>query len=212
MTEEKAIKMHLSYSPPKDGRQIYSSFAAALRDAREATGRDVDTGDKKPGRSHGNWLGAIGYMILLDQIGSCFKRKGREEVRRNRIYRALSYFTNLNDKEKSALYALRCAFAHDFALYNVHPKGNADLTHVFKLVVGNSHSLVTLPSNPWNEDFRNKPAGTETIINLEKLGDEVEKICQTIFNLAYTNELEVVLGDGSDELISMYWIYKTGNP
>jgi hypothetical protein len=79
MTEEHilanlAIKLHLSYHPPAEGIHIFSGFTAALRDARTAAGRD-ELGKKVDHTKYGSWLGAIGYMALLDQIGTCFKPK-----------------------------------------------------------------------------------------------------------------------------------------
>lgn len=76
MTDNETIYKHLHYIA---NEMPVSAFCAALRDARKFTGRNLDTGGKLSEPScgdHGSWLGAIGYMTLIDQIGSCFKPKG----------------------------------------------------------------------------------------------------------------------------------------
>lgn len=97
-----------------------SPYMAALIDSRKLTARNIRTG-KKLNREHGCWLGALGYMALVDHIGGMIKLKN-ENARENYFMSALKYFTKLNDKEIKALYALRCSFAHNYHLYNNNTK------------------------------------------------------------------------------------------
>lgn len=134
LTEEEILSIHFGLTEiPSEGNIFTSGFIAALRDTRYMSGRDLDTGkiisERKTG-SPGSWLGAIGYMILLDQIGSCFKPKTSNEIKGNSIYKTLKYFTNLKDEEINALYAMRCALTHDYCLYN--KSSNPQLNHHFK--------------------------------------------------------------------------------
>jgi len=201
MPSEIALKLHLLKAPPQNGIQFFSGFMAALGDARSATGRD-DLGRSEYPLKHGCWLGAIGYMALLDQIGSCFKPINRPKQNGNTITKALKYFTSLSDAEIDAIYALRCAFAHDYSLYNINNRPS--LTHRFQVTAGGSLKLVDLPNIVWDGDYANKSPDNVTTINLESFGNMVESICSNIFTLANNNGLEVVLIDGTDELLQRY--------
>jgi hypothetical protein len=208
MPEDQAIKQHLSLfkfheaDPPT---LYFSGFTSALRDARKFTGRNPDNGQKLKEQNFGNlgsWLGAIGYMALLDQIGSCFKPKSSSIQIGNTIKKALKYFTTLSDPEIDAVYALRCAFAHDYSLYNIH--SNPSLTHHFGVCQNPVTRFVTLPQEQWDGNYENKNDRNITTINLEALGDTIEQICAQLFELANKNELEVILIGGSDELLQRY--------
>jgi hypothetical protein len=212
MTEDEAIKSHLSLfklnstDPPI---LYFSGFTSALRDARKFTGRDQNSGEKLKEQNFGNlgsWLGAIGYMILLDQIGSCFKPKSSSIATGNTIRKALKYFTTLSEREINAVYSLRCAFAHDYSLYNIY-YNKPSLTHHFEVCQSSDFPFVTLPQEQWDGNYENKNNRNKTIINLEALGDKVEQICTQLFELANKNELEVTLKDGSDELLQRYSFY-----
>ena len=89
MPAKQAIAMHVSRRPPVGGMLLFSSFVAALTDARTPTGRDK-SGAKVDAGKHGSWLGAIGCMALLDQIGTCFKPKPVNVIAENSIHRALN--------------------------------------------------------------------------------------------------------------------------
>lgn len=205
MPKQRAIQMHLSDQPPVANIKITSGFAKCVKDARSATGRVPETGEKVPGAGHGRWLGAIGYMALLDQIGTSFRPSATDVVEGNSIRKALQYFSALSCDEIDALYAMRCAFAHDFSLYNI----NVDrprLTHCFRLEPGPAQPVVTLPATRWDGDFSTRSTDNTTIIRLEAFGDLVESICSQLFELANAGELEVELDGGSDELLSRYGI------
>lgn len=180
----------------------------ALRDARKFTKRDQDTGQKLSVDScgnHGSWLGSIGYLALLDQIGGCFKPKGASNISGNCIIKALRYFSNIDQKEADAIYALRCSLAHDFGLFN-HNTKKPNLTHLFTLHQGPSGSVVTLPKIQWDGDYQNITPDNSTCINLEALGDLVEAIYLELLRLASNQELEIVLAGGAVELLTKYSI------
>jgi len=205
MPAEEAIKIHLSKHPAREGIHIFSGFTAALRDSRAATGRD-EFGNKVAPTKYGCWLGAIGYMALLDQIGTCFKPKQKPYESGNSIRKALKYFSNLSDDEIEALYALRCSFAHDFSLHNIK-KDKPSRTHRFRVGIGASTHVVTLPTIRWDGNYESENLDNFTTINLEAFGDLVEDICHQLFTLASRDELEIILSGGSDELFHRYSIY-----
>lgn len=202
MTEADAIKLHLAPPEKVQGVASFSGFSAALGDARAATKRDA-RGNKLPNGKYGSWIGALGYMALLDQIGSCFKPRNVITVKDNTIKKALGYFTTLEEAEKNALYSLRCAFAHDFSLCNIRDN-KPELTHFFLVCEGSKGNVVTLPKVQWDGDFKNVASDNVTIVDLELFGDLVENICSQIRMLAQKNDLEITLAGGSDELIRRY--------
>ena len=103
---------------PTNGVQYRSSFMGALRDARATAERDVETGYVHPGASSGSWLAAIGYLELLDQIGTCFTLPACQPVEPSFIH-ALRCFSGVGDEPTiKALYAVRNALAHDDSLFN----------------------------------------------------------------------------------------------
>lgn len=207
MPKKKAIASHLFDSPVvplPDGRKlkIISGFAACLKDIRVSTGRDPQSGIVIDPQRTDSWLGSIGYMVLLDQIGSCFKPKNVQLAQGNSIMKALSHFTNLGNDEKQVIYALRCALAHDYSLININAK-EPKLTHNFGLTRG-SGVLIRMPKTQWDGNYQNRNANNQTLVDLQELGNLVENICKNLFALANKDELEIILTDGTDELIQRY--------
>ena len=207
-TEEAAISSHLASITKTKDITLFSGFMAALRDARKFTKRDQDTGHKLHGDDCGNfgsWLGAVGYLILLDQIGGCFKPKSAKNIDGNQIIKALRYFTELSLLEAKAIYALRCAFAHDFSLLNIHDKPG--LTHIFTANQGTTSPVVTLPIVPWDGNILNMYPENVTRINLEALGDLVENIYVKLIELSNSSDLKIELKGGPQELHIRYSFY-----
>jgi hypothetical protein len=123
----------------------------------------------------------------------------------NTIEKALSYFSNLGEAERTAFYTLRCAFAHDYSLYNIN-NSRSQYTHQFAVGQGTNRPIVTLPQQPWDGKPDNRKPTNQTTVNLEAFCDLVEEICQQLFSLAQNQGLEVVLAGGSDELLQRYSI------
>jgi hypothetical protein len=196
--EQRAIERHLSEDFDIYGRRVFHAFGAALKDARRVTGRDIVTGQLLSTKHAGSWIGAIGYLVLLDQIGACFKPIGRNPIDKNDIYKALAYFSDLKEAEIWAIYALRCAFAHDYSLYNKNER-RPDLQHWFEVSQGRT-TLVELPTTPWNGDYCNQDRQCLTKIDLEQLGDLVENVVRSVRILAEQHKLEIALAGGEAEL------------
>jgi hypothetical protein len=203
-----AIELHLSY---RGNDQLISSFAAALRDARAATGRCPDSGDMLDPQRAGNWLGAIGYLALTDQVGTTFRAPGATRGSGN-IVEALRDFTTITEDDIDAVYALRNAFAHDFALVNLNPKRSSLQRH-FEVHAARGAPLVAQPVTPWDGDLRERTASTRTRVNLWALADTVEGIVRRLVEQAADGTIEVCLPGGTDELLARYsfWI-RTGPP
>ncbi|NCT75066.1 MAG: hypothetical protein GXC78_11080 [Chitinophagaceae bacterium] len=211
MPEQRAISTHLTNLSQGLSITYFSGFVAALRDARKFTKRNQDNGQKLTDDScgdHGSWLGAIGYLSLLDQIGKCFKPRTIATINNeNSISKALKYFaTHIPDAEVDAIYALRNAFAHDYSLYNINAN-RISYTHHFTVIQSPVHPLITLPQTQWDGNIANRTQNNLTVVNLEALGDTVEQVCSRLLQLTSNNDLEVTLAGGSDELIQRYSFY-----
>jgi hypothetical protein len=204
MDEQHLLIQHLKSEPETiDDHVVFSGFTAALRDARKATGRNLITGEIESDDLTCSWLGAVGYLILLDQIGTCFKPDGKSDVEGNTINRALSYFTELQIDDRNALYALRCAFAHDYSLVNENPRTKVR-THHFMVLSDPHFPVVKHPAQAWNGDYSIRTKSNATIVNVRELGEIVERIYRKLIDLAKSGSLQVVLPGGLTELISRY--------
>lgn len=206
MPKARAIGLHLSY---RRSDRLISSFAAALREARAATGRRPDDGEMDDPEHAGSWLGAIGYLALTDQVGSTFRAPGTTRGSGN-IVDALRDFTPVSAEDIDAVYALRNAFAHDFALVNLNSK-KPSLRRHFEVNAQTGMPLVVHPTTAWDGDFRNRTHHNRTRVNLWALGDTVEDIVLTLFGQAKAGTIEVCLPGGTDELLARYslWVRPT---
>jgi hypothetical protein len=206
LSADKIISYHLHllerYSKH---RTVFSSLTAALRDARQNTGRNIETGKDSPGNNKGgNWSGAICYLIIADQIGKCYKPKNKiNDSNDNAIIRCLKYYTKLNKKEIDAIYALRNAFAHDYNISNYETK-HIHLRHHFTLLNTRLNGILKLPKNQWLGFPDQKTTDNMTVLSLPSLGDLIENIYLHIVELHKKNNLEIILKGGAKELQTRY--------
>jgi hypothetical protein len=161
-------------------RETRSGFPACrlttvLREARRATGRNRETGRIEPGRAalSGNWLGAVGYLLLIDRVGSACRPPGPPVVRALR-----SCAPRMGESEREALYALRCSLVHDFGLVNV---GGPGRTHHFMLDdfrdgAERPGPVVRLPPEPWDGRVEHCRRFNATWVDLRALGDLAEEV------------------------------------
>jgi hypothetical protein len=176
--EYAAIKAHLYMSPPVNGVQYQSSFIAVLGDTRSAAERNPD-GVVLPGRLSMSWLAATGYLVLLDQIGTCFETQGKQTIAdNNAIIRALKYFSHVQDDPTlGALVALRNALTHDYGLYNRDDNESSLRHHAFNYGADDTTPLVQLPERRWSGRWdATIPEEETTIVNLRKVGDLAEEV------------------------------------
>lgn len=95
-----------------------STLIMALKSARYHTGRDINTGKDNLGLLkdeifdndlwHSEYFtGLVNYLIILDQIGSLFARRGYEgKLIPNSIQKTLDCYTALSSEEKLAIRCL----------------------------------------------------------------------------------------------------------
>jgi hypothetical protein len=200
MIEKELLRKYLDEQQPFDFDfgQRTSTLIAALRDSRQVTKRNLSTGDfeiDRPG-DIGNWLGAIGYMTILDQIGTSLTLKGVDKLNgRSPILRALTFFYgHLNELQIHALIALRNAFSHDFNLINIATgKFKNEQTHRFTVYALPDNQIVTLPAKRWDGNFESKSwdQDTETKINLFEFGNVVESVVKKVRKKVDSDEVEL---------------------
>ena len=70
LSRDAAIGAH--FAEPSSGAPhiFFSALRKGLEDCRRATNRDVKTGRRLDSGNHDSWVGALGYLALLDQIGN----------------------------------------------------------------------------------------------------------------------------------------------
>jgi hypothetical protein len=186
-----------------------SAFSAAIRDARQATSRNMDTGVVDVVAQSGNWLGTLGYLVLVDQIGECFTSTttARSSARRNDFCRGLAHFTDLDAQTVLTLYALRCAFTHSYALNNVADgPQKRELTHRFLLDNSPDAPLIEHPYLPWSGRHTERNKAFETRVNVRALADRIEAMAAEVQRQARAGELEIRLAGGLQELKNNYTI------
>jgi hypothetical protein len=206
-----AIKIHLSLTAHRmqNGLIAESCLTAALREARLMTARSKMNGEPDTSNKFGylgHWLGAMGYMIILDQIGKCYRPKGKSRItnKKSNIIKSLIYYTSLSEDEIIALYALRNAFFHDFGLFN---KDNTKNFHHFLVDNHPTNPVVVLPKEKWDGDLNNLKRKNTTYVNLKTLGDLVESIYTKLIEYEGKNELFIELKGGASELLTRYVFY-----
>jgi hypothetical protein len=197
-----AISAHLRNQPPVNGVHCRSSLVALLRDARGVANRDLESGRVRKGTDSQSWLAATAYLVLLDQIGSCFKRTGVPSLSPRPVIHALLSFSSVTEPEAHALYALRNALGHDYSLFNSNAKVAA-LRHAFNYTAGPFAPLVTFPANVWSGSYATAPSPAETtLVNLRKVGDLAEGVVEKLGELHADGGLELLIS--VDEFVRRY--------
>jgi hypothetical protein len=190
-----------SHFPP--GIYFESSLSAILRDARGATGRD-DEGVLPPDRAHEgrSWLGALGYLCLIDQVGTAVRPKRVTTIPLDEHWppsfvRGLARFAPdlvSSPLDRAALYGVRCALAHDFSLVNMGNDGRVrgekkpprpgtqrliDRLHVFNYTFDPERPLVDHAVQLWRRTTWTPRPEQMTVVNLYKVGNLAESIVAT---------------------------------
>jgi hypothetical protein len=217
MTSKDIIRAHLTSNYINQNGLIYfSALCGGLKDSRKISGRHLDTGEKfsedtscngdENGpcfKGHlGSWLGTMGYMAILDQIGKCYRPKSKTRIKNNSsaIIKCLVYFTSLSSDEINVLYALRNAFFHDYSISHKHNSNK----YVFRVGHDSNAPILKPSTRPWVGSYTNINSENQTWVNLEAIGDLVERIYNDLVELASKDELEIELVGGADELFARY--------
>lgn len=188
---------HLNGShEPLIGVRRNSSLLAAYNDARGATHRDRKTGayeDDDAAAHSASWLGVIGYLAIIDQIGCCFGLAGANPTGRNEFLRGLELFSDVSALDAEALYALRNGLMHGYRLAGRSNSLKRD--YRFALVNDADASLVT------EIDFEGQP---RTQINLRAVGDLAERMLEQLRKELDGARLQMAAGMDIHEFVELY--------
>ncbi len=189
-----------------------SSLHAALRDCRPLQGRDVATGMLAAGDGAPSWIGAIGYLCVVDQLSSAVRHasptsRSRTEADAPDNYRVLYDFTDLDSGSIEALYGLRCSLAHDYSLANRKP-GIPARQHVFHLT-GDPGEVANLPTSEdlrWTGEWAESDTAFEpTEVSLRAVGDLVEEVVGTVRAEHRAGNVQIALLGGRAEMDRRYF-------
>ena len=189
MTEQEVINAILADNPPDAEPGRYSSLSQMLREARKATGRNEETGEKLEGGDHGSWLGGIGYLCLLELIGNCLDATGFNGVEcENGIRRAVASFAlkDVPPRHHNMLRSLRNSLVHHGSLVNERDKVRFTLDdHAGDLVkIGDVES-----------------GYKHVAVNLIKLGDLAEEVVKELRRLRNDSNLKLRKGLSADTVL-----------
>ena len=200
MTEQQAIHRYVfEFGELTAGVTSISCLRAAVRDARQLTGRKLDTGAPRTRLKRGKavWPGTPTYLVLLDQVGQVLAPKRRKPTTEPFMDALADFAPALTNRDRHMLYALRCAFAHEIALANEGRGRHAlDRRHLFELHEARDRRLALYPACRWNGLYgnrANRKTGT-TKVNLTEVGTVVEDVVAKIEAAASAGQLRLVRG------------------
>ena len=209
VNKQTAIDIHLKAldSVGFNGKIYFSCLGQALKDARKASGRNENSGDLDRLEGSHSWLGAIAYLMLVDQIGECYKNPAKGESSYSIPFRkALHYFSDLTQSDNKVLYGLRSSLVHNYSLvsrFRRDPNDPWDYCYVFGLQADSNSPLIIPPNEKWRGDIslieREKHS---TTITLRKVGDLVEKMYKYIIDLHGKGQLEITMDP--EELVKCF--------
>ena len=167
----------------------HSTLLASLRDARRLTGRNPETGYLESPANAGNWLGALGYFVVLDQIGKVFT-----DGHPNEVVSALRRFSSppLSSHQLDSLYALRCALSHNYSLVNKE-RSKKQYWRKFRLSDTATEPLVRKAAVEWNGAFGTTDRREQTSVNLRKFGNLVERLVSRLKRELAAGTLDLAL-------------------
>lgn len=205
-SEQETLSSFLTYRPPQSEAHVVSCLIAALRDARRTSGRFEDSGKLDPSRASQMdcWLGALGYLVMLEQIGKCYRRSGGALNGNHPAFvkALMSFAPELSGDESYALWALRSSFAHNYGLINNKRKDDPRLIHHFMLdaTLDSNTPVVRIPATRWDGQLTHLRKANATWVDLRALGDLAENVYQQLVHAHEEGSLEIALTGGLDEL------------
>jgi hypothetical protein len=190
------LYLPVEVATPNGRMKVRSSLEASLADCREITNRDAQ-GNVRVGASAGSWLGAVGYLTLVDQIGGAVEhlRAARSPSGGTDFEQAIAHFSALSNDDAVCLYALRNSLAHDFSLVNIPPNTvrqprKRALTRLFTVTQG-TLDLIVRPNGQWEP--QNPRSGLGTTVDLKLLGNEVEAMVRKLYRVYTDGNLSIRL-------------------
>lgn len=187
-----------------------SSFSAALRDARGATGRD-ESGEVEIPEKSASWLGAMGYLAFLDQVGTAVRLEDfAAEPSEPALRRAIRQFSPVSRPDAFALQGLRNSLVHDYSLFSQYAPGGkvavgSDRHYAFVFEV-EGEELVQRAAQPWSGILHpdELPFECRTVVSLRHVGDLAESVRARVVEEHARGRLRIALDGGADEMSVRY--------
>lgn len=165
-----------------------SSFEAAYTDTSIAHQHEI------------RWLAAIGALAFFDEIGTAVKLRTFPNPGCSPVEYTLRAFGGLSEPDAAALYALRCALAHDYSLINPNDS-KPNLRHAFSLgFSGTPKPVVTLPAVGWDGAMT---GGSTTGVDLRALMAKFDEVHDQVIAEYHAGSL--ALGRPADEMRRRYF-------
>ena len=206
VAERTAIARYVKEFREVDGVRHTSTFRAALRDARQLAGRNLDTGvtESEPVAV---WPYAHVYLILMDQVGKVIRPASSARRKTSRDLRTAlkEWDSGLDEKDRDMLYALRNAFGHEFAMANENAK-NPSLQHRFQLTRAAERKLVVY-NGQWNGKYGTASVGGPTEVNLTELAEVVERVVRDIETRCDAGDVRLVT-DVTPDIVRFRWGFR----
>jgi len=218
MTVNEFITRLLDINQPMSDNPVrFSTIVLLIKGARKLSGCNIITGKYEMNEINEEsfsdltyhsfqYTGLINYLILLEQLGGIFKPINKDKIEQtNGIFCSLKYFTNLEENKIKAIKALRNSLAHKFGLATEKSPGIKPPMK-FIISIERNNEVIKLPNEDWNGDFTDKTLETSTTIYLIDLIELVEKVFFKIIKEHQDNNLELILKDGINELMTRFTI------
>jgi hypothetical protein len=188
--EDRALLLdHVGAYPPPIDESYHSTFNAGVGEARALTGRDA-TGALTGEGTRTLWGGTLIYLALLEQIGHSLRPlRGRTIRKEPTIEKAIRQFAPraATQRQRQVLYALRCAFAHEFGLFN--DKAKVPYRRAFRVDDTPGGPLVIPPRRTWSGKLADLTSATQTTVYLVTVGDLAEDVVRSVRGHAISGTL-----------------------
>jgi len=210
MTESEIIKNLLDINYGED--ETISTLSVAIRNSRELSDREVETGKKKNlintdrlensiinnTYEGSKFIALANYLIIIDLIGNIFKKCNQSEIK-DGFKQTLKHFTTLDDLEIKSLKNLRNALAHKFSLGNESEVFTLDYSE-------NSKNIIELPfeNYPSHKRSLQKTEKNLTIVYFENICDLVENVYSELKCLESKNQLEILSKYKVESIINIF--------
>jgi hypothetical protein len=114
----------------------------------------------------------------------------------------------MNEPERrQTVYAMRNAFAHDYALVNVPPDHRPEGPTTFFVYDRGDGDLITPPKREWSRVWTGSDLeGCETVVSLQMVGDLVEDVVAEVKRRHLLGKVEIALDGGAAEMDIRYFL------
>lgn len=148
------------------------------------------------------FLGGIGYLTFLDQVGKVFIPINRNELQltgikgRSAIANALTYFSTLSATEIDVIREFRNSLIHQFGL--------ASNNYLFTMCYEEGERVIKIAETKWDGDYNNKNEENQTIVFVPNFVRLVEGVYDQILNDNKKNSVDLALN--IEEIYSRFTI------